>query len=52
MLFVIDSPTFELRKMVCTFLTLYVNMNQVTFTEEHVPFLHFLTNVCAIVGGI
>ncbi|KAM7516803.1 hypothetical protein LguiA_006386 [Lonicera macranthoides] len=25
---------------------------KVTFTEEHVPFLHFLTNVCAIVGGI
>ena len=24
---------------------------QVTFTERHVPFLHFLTNVCAIVGG-
>ena len=24
---------------------------QVTFTEEHVSFLHFLTNVCAIVGG-
>lgn len=27
-------------------------MLQVTFTEEHVSFLHFLTNVCAIVGGI
>lgn len=25
---------------------------QVTFTEEHVSFLHFLTNVCAIVGGM
>ncbi|KAM0952896.1 putative endoplasmic reticulum vesicle transporter [Dioscorea sansibarensis] len=25
---------------------------KVTFTERHVPFLHFLTNVCAIVGGI
>lgn len=24
---------------------------QVTFTEEHISFLHFLTNVCAIVGG-
>ncbi|GJN02729.1 hypothetical protein PR202_ga20110 [Eleusine coracana subsp. coracana] len=24
--------------------------NQVTFTEQHVSFLHFLTNVCAIVG--
>ena len=24
---------------------------QVTFTEQHVSFLHFLTNVCAIVGG-
>ncbi|KAG9451546.1 hypothetical protein H6P81_011511 [Aristolochia fimbriata] len=25
---------------------------QVTFTEQHVSFLHFLTNVCAIVGGV
>ena len=25
---------------------------QVTFMEGHVSFLHFLTNVCAIVGGI
>ncbi|XP_042056935.1 endoplasmic reticulum-Golgi intermediate compartment protein 3-like [Salvia splendens] len=25
---------------------------KVTFTETHVSFLHFLTNVCAIVGGI
>ncbi|XP_068642230.1 uncharacterized protein [Aristolochia californica] len=25
---------------------------KVTFTEQHVSFLHFLTNVCAIVGGI
>ncbi|KAI0495483.1 hypothetical protein KFK09_021784 [Dendrobium nobile] len=25
---------------------------KVIFTEGHVPFLHFLTNVCAIVGGI
>ncbi|XP_031132206.1 endoplasmic reticulum-Golgi intermediate compartment protein 3-like [Ipomoea triloba] len=25
---------------------------KVTFTEEHVPFLHFLTSVCAIIGGI
>ncbi|KAJ1392058.1 Endoplasmic reticulum vesicle transporter, C-terminal [Sesbania bispinosa] len=25
---------------------------KVTFTEEHVSFLHFLTNVCAIVGGV
>lgn len=24
---------------------------QVTFTEGHISFLHFLTNVCAIVGG-
>ncbi|GJN27413.1 hypothetical protein PR202_gb15436 [Eleusine coracana subsp. coracana] len=26
--------------------------NQVTFIERHVSFLHFLTNVCAIVGGV
>lgn len=25
---------------------------KVTFAEEHVSFLHFLTNVCAIVGGV
>ncbi|KAJ4952240.1 hypothetical protein NE237_029072 [Protea cynaroides] len=25
---------------------------KVTFREEHVSFLHFLTNVCAIIGGI
>uniref|UniRef100_A0A0V0IBZ1 Putative endoplasmic reticulum-Golgi intermediate compartment protein 3-like n=1 Tax=Solanum chacoense TaxID=4108 RepID=A0A0V0IBZ1_SOLCH len=25
---------------------------KVTFTEQHVSFLHFLTNVCAIVGGV
>jgi hypothetical protein len=26
-------------------------LSQVTFTEHHRSFLHFLTNVCAIVGG-
>ncbi|GAB2234815.1 hypothetical protein Droror1_Dr00004081 [Drosera rotundifolia] len=25
---------------------------KVTFTEKHMSFLHFITNVCAIVGGI
>ncbi|KAG8368684.1 hypothetical protein BUALT_Bualt15G0071300 [Buddleja alternifolia] len=25
---------------------------KVTFTEEHTPFLHFLTHICAIVGGM
>ncbi|KAI3917204.1 hypothetical protein MKW92_041776 [Papaver armeniacum] len=25
---------------------------KVTFTEQHVSFLHFLTNICAIVGGM
>ncbi|CAL0315135.1 unnamed protein product [Lupinus luteus] len=25
---------------------------KVTFKEEHLPFFHFLTNVCAIIGGI
>lgn len=24
---------------------------QVTFTEQHVSFFHFLTSVCAIIGG-
>ncbi|XP_015893004.3 uncharacterized protein LOC107427167 isoform X2 [Ziziphus jujuba] len=39
--------------------TIYTNVrgrsvysNQVTFKEEHVPFLHFLTHICAIIGGI
>lgn len=30
---------------------IYVKYYKVTFTEEHISFLHFLTNVCAIVGG-
>ncbi|KAK7400306.1 hypothetical protein VNO78_11511 [Psophocarpus tetragonolobus] len=25
---------------------------KVNFKEEHIPFLHFLTNICAIIGGI
>ncbi|KAH6789972.1 Endoplasmic reticulum vesicle transporter protein [Perilla frutescens var. frutescens] len=25
---------------------------KVTFKEEHAPFLHFLTHICAIVGGV
>ncbi|KAE9605475.1 hypothetical protein Lal_00025250 [Lupinus albus] len=25
---------------------------KVTFKEEHISFLHFLTNICAIIGGI
>lgn len=25
---------------------------KVTYTEEHVPFLHFMTHICAIIGGI
>ncbi|CAI9781775.1 unnamed protein product [Fraxinus pennsylvanica] len=29
-----------------------INPIKVTFTEEHAPFLHFLTHICAIVGGI
>lgn len=33
-------------------LNINVLFRQVTFTEEHISFLHFLTNVCAIVGGI
>ncbi|XAR62174.1 hypothetical protein NMG60_11016826 [Bertholletia excelsa] len=28
------------------------NQTLVTFTEGHVSFLHFLTNVCAIIGGV
>ncbi|XP_052623108.1 uncharacterized protein LOC111907471 isoform X2 [Lactuca sativa] len=38
--------------------TIYTNIrgytiqsNQVTFTETHISILHFMTNVCAIVGG-
>ncbi|KAF7803706.1 endoplasmic reticulum-Golgi intermediate compartment protein 3-like [Senna tora] len=29
-----------------------INPIKVSFKEEHVPFLHFLTNLCAIIGGI
>ncbi|KAI9120974.1 hypothetical protein K1719_008007 [Acacia pycnantha] len=29
-----------------------INPIKVNFKEEHVPFLHFLTNICAIVGGV
>ncbi|XP_042486974.1 endoplasmic reticulum-Golgi intermediate compartment protein 3-like isoform X2 [Macadamia integrifolia] len=29
-----------------------INSNQVTFTEEKESLLHFLTNICAIVGGM
>ncbi|KAF5444161.1 hypothetical protein F2P56_036658 [Juglans regia] len=25
---------------------------KVTFKEEHIPFLHFMTHICAIIGGI
>ncbi|KAM7251118.1 hypothetical protein ACFE04_023001 [Oxalis oulophora] len=25
---------------------------KITYKEEHIPFLHFITNICAIVGGI
>ncbi|KAG5040580.1 hypothetical protein AAZX31_05G109000 [Glycine max] len=25
---------------------------KVNFKEEHIPFLHFLTNICAIIGGV
>lgn len=25
---------------------------KVTFKEEHIPFLHFITHICAIVGGV
>ncbi|PPD78406.1 hypothetical protein GOBAR_DD24678 [Gossypium barbadense] len=29
-----------------------VNSNQVIFKEEHSSFLHFITNICAVIGGI
>ncbi|KAK1318465.1 Protein disulfide-isomerase 5-4 [Acorus calamus] len=29
-----------------------LNPIKVTLTEEHVPLLHFLTNICAIIGGV
>jgi hypothetical protein len=32
--------------------SLLVMILQVKFVEERVSFLHFLTNVCAIMGGI
>lgn len=36
---------------ICVWL-LFLCIVQVTYTEEHVPFLHFITHICAIVGGI
>jgi hypothetical protein len=32
--------------------SLLVMILQVKFVEERVSFLHFLTNVCAIMGGV
>ncbi|XP_068661424.1 uncharacterized protein [Aristolochia californica] len=29
-----------------------IHSNQVIFTEENVSLLHFLTNICAIIGGV
>ena len=34
------------------FLTAKLLVAQVMFHEEHSSFLHFLTNVCAIIGGV
>ena len=53
----ITFTTLVFKHAFCIGTFLYTNiiwyqwLLQVTFTEQHVSFLHFLTNVCAIVGG-
>lgn len=37
--------------VICSLDKLMCLMLQVTFKEEHIPFLHFMTNICAIIGG-
>ncbi|KAL0352398.1 UNVERIFIED_CONTAM: Endoplasmic reticulum-Golgi intermediate compartment protein 3, partial [Sesamum calycinum] len=42
----------QLQSLPGVFLFYDLSPIKVTFTETHVSFLHFLTNVCAIVGGV
>ncbi|KAL2232009.1 UNVERIFIED_CONTAM: Endoplasmic reticulum-Golgi intermediate compartment protein 3, partial [Sesamum indicum] len=42
----------QLQSLPGVFLFYELSPIKVTFTETHVSFLHFLTNVCAIVGGV
>ncbi|KAK9075720.1 hypothetical protein SSX86_004049 [Deinandra increscens subsp. villosa] len=46
------SPEFGRRSLPGVFFFYDLSPIKVTFTETHTSFLHFLTNVCAIVGGI
>ncbi|KAI3695160.1 hypothetical protein L1987_78149 [Smallanthus sonchifolius] len=46
------SPEFGRRSLPGVFFFYDLSPIKVTFTETHASFLHFMTNVCAIVGGI
>ncbi|XP_073150229.1 uncharacterized protein [Henckelia pumila] len=47
-----SSEVDNLRSLPGVFFYYDLSPIKVTFTEEHTPFLHFLTHICAIVGGI
>ncbi|KAI3770214.1 hypothetical protein L6452_01339 [Arctium lappa] len=46
------SPEIGRRSLPGVFFFYDLSPIKVTFTETHASFLHFMTNVCAIVGGI
>ncbi|KAK1440290.1 hypothetical protein QVD17_06115 [Tagetes erecta] len=46
------SPEFGRRSLPGVFFFYDLSPIKVTFTETHISFLHFITNVCAIVGGV
>lgn len=46
------SPEIGRRSLPGVFFFYDLSPIKVTFTETHISFLHFMTNVCAIVGGI
>lgn len=46
------SPEVGRRSLPGVFFFYDLSPIKVTFTETHISFLHFMTNVCAIVGGI
>ncbi|XP_076945114.1 uncharacterized protein LOC143616038 [Bidens hawaiensis] len=46
------SPEVGRRSLPGVFFFYDLSPIKVTFTETHISFLHFLTNVCAIVGGV
>ncbi|KAE8669125.1 Detected protein of confused Function [Hibiscus syriacus] len=46
------AETGQLQSLPAVYFFYDLSPIKVTFTEQHVSFLHFLTNVCAIVGGV